>query len=101
MKIHRFIGPIDISKAKIEIRDQELVHQINRVLKLRVGEQIIFGDGKGSEALSVLETVSKSLIEAKVISHTQNENELQKQSPSTLLFSRKTISSSRSRKRSK
>ncbi len=75
MKIHRFIGPIDISKAKIEIRDQELVHQINRVLKLRVGEQIIFGDGKGSEALSVLETVSKSLIEAKVISHTQNENE--------------------------
>ncbi len=75
MKIHRFIGPIDTSKDRIEIRDQELVHQINRVLKLRVGEQVIFGDGTGSEALTELETVSKSLIEAKVLSHNQNENE--------------------------
>lgn len=78
MKIHRFIGNIDTSKNWIEIRDQELVHQINRVLKLRVGEQIIFGDGAGNEALGVLETVSKSLIEAKVVSHNQNTNEPKK-----------------------
>lgn len=78
MKIHRFIAPVDIFKDQIEIRDPELVHQINRVLKLEVGEQVLFGDGKGHEALTVLETVSKSLVEARVLSHQTNENEPEK-----------------------
>ncbi len=75
MKIHRFIAPVDIFQETIEITDSELVHQINRVLKLEAGEQVMIGDGTGHEALAVLETVSKSLVVARVLSQSVNQNE--------------------------
>lgn len=78
MKIHRFIAPLEIAHETLTIQDTELVHQINRVLKLRVGEQVLFGDGTGAEVLTTLTTVSKTLVEAQVLKHQTNTNEPQK-----------------------
>jgi 16S rRNA (uracil1498-N3)-methyltransferase len=78
MKIHRFIAPVGLSGDRVTITDPELVHQINRVLHLAVGEQVLFGDGTGVEVLAELETVSKSLVEARILSRQQNTNEPEK-----------------------
>lgn len=75
MKIHRFIAPLTYTEKTLVIRDPELVHQIHRVLRLTAGEQVLFGDGSGKEAHTVLTTVSKSLVEAEILSFSQNENE--------------------------
>ena len=50
MKIHRFIGEYDLSQQEVEITAPETVKQIRNVLKLKVGEKIILGDGAGREA---------------------------------------------------
>ncbi len=78
MKIHRFIAPLEVVDDTLTIRDTELVHQINRVLKLRVGEHVVFGDGTGTEVLTTLTTVSKSLVEAHVLERQKNTNEPEK-----------------------
>lgn len=78
MKIHRFIAPLETSGSILTIRDPELVHQMNRVLKLRVGEQVLFGDGAGNELLTTLTTVSKTVVEATILERQINQNESQK-----------------------
>ncbi len=52
MKIHRFIGKIE---------DEEITRQIRKVLKLKVGERIILGDGKGHDSLLELTDVSREI----------------------------------------
>lgn len=54
MKVHRFIGNFDFSNKIIEIMNTQLVHQIARVLKLKIGEKIILSDGAGTEASGVI-----------------------------------------------
>jgi 16S rRNA (uracil1498-N3)-methyltransferase len=51
MKIHRFI-----------LEDPKLVHQMARVLKLKTGEKVVLGDGKGHEAEALIETISPKSI---------------------------------------
>lgn len=59
MKIHRFIGPFDLKKSSIQIREKDFVHQIVRVLKLKTAEKIELCDGAGFEALyEIVETAS-------------------------------------------
>ncbi len=50
MKIHRFIGNFDFDKKVSSITSKEIYNQIKNVLRLRAGEEIILGDGKGREA---------------------------------------------------
>ena len=50
MKIHRFIGNFDFDKKITSITNKEIYNQIKNVLRLKSGEQIILGDGKGREA---------------------------------------------------
>lgn len=52
MKIHRFIGHIE---------DQEITQQIRNVLKLKAGERIILGDGKGHDSLLEITHVDKEI----------------------------------------
>jgi len=52
MKIHRFIGHIE---------DPEITRQIRNVLKLKVGEKIILGDGKGHDSLLEITHVDKEI----------------------------------------
>ncbi len=62
MKIHRFIGPYNLSGDNIEILDISTIKQIRSVLKLEIGEQIILGDGKGKEALVTLDLISNGKV---------------------------------------
>ena len=63
MKIHRFIGEYDLSKQEVEITDHEVVKQIRNVLKLKIGEKIILGDGEGREAeITLLSITSHNVV---------------------------------------
>ncbi|MCX6757284.1 MAG: RsmE family RNA methyltransferase [Candidatus Nomurabacteria bacterium] len=59
MKIHRFIDNFDLSGNEIEITG-EIAHQMAKVLKLEIGEQVELCDGKGTNAQGKIKTLSKN-----------------------------------------
>ncbi len=65
MKIHRFIDDFDLSGLpaqagkEIEITD-EIAHQMAKVLKLEIGEQVELCDGKGTNAQGKITKLSKN-----------------------------------------
>jgi len=59
---------------KILITDKELIHQITKVLRLKIGQQIILLDNSGFEYLVNLEKIGKQ-IEGDVLEKKNNENE--------------------------
>jgi len=72
MKIHRFfLFDIELSGGKKELKlaNKELLHQIAKVLKLKIGEQLALCDGKGKEAICVLEGVDKKELILKVVEY--------------------------------
>ncbi|MEK7649423.1 MAG: RsmE family RNA methyltransferase [Patescibacteria group bacterium] len=50
MKRHRFIGSFNLADSALVVRDGAFFNQCKNVLRLREGEEIILGDGKGHEA---------------------------------------------------
>ncbi len=83
MKIHRFIGDFNLADARIKIIDSESIHQIKNVLRLKVGDRIILGDGKAKEVLAQILNFQKNLIEAEPIECRLNTNEPKKE---TILY---------------
>ncbi len=72
MKIHRFfLFDIELSGGKKELRlaNKELLHQIAKVLKLKIGEQLALCDSKGKEAICILEGVDKKELILKVVEY--------------------------------
>jgi len=59
MKIHRFIDNFDLSGAEVEITG-EIAHQMTKVLKLEIGEQVELCDGKGINAQGKITKLSKN-----------------------------------------
>jgi 16S rRNA (uracil1498-N3)-methyltransferase len=59
MKIHRFIDNFDLSGKKVEITS-EIAHQMAKVLKLEIGEQVELCDGKGINAQGKIIKLSKN-----------------------------------------
>ena len=59
MKIHRFIDNFDLSGLEIEITG-EIAHQMAKVLKLEIGEQVELCDGKGINAQGKITKLSKN-----------------------------------------
>lgn len=59
MKIHRFIDNFDLTGSEVEITG-EIAHQMAKVLKLEIGEQVELCDGKGTNALGKIKTLSKN-----------------------------------------
>ena len=48
MKIHHFIVPDEkFNDTLIVVSDFNVIHQIRKVLKLRVGEEVVIGNGSG------------------------------------------------------
>lgn len=76
MKIHRFIRDFDLSQPELIITNTEVVHQIMNVLKLKKGEVLMVGDGKGTEAEGVLVDLSKKKVIVSLASAVKNKNEL-------------------------
>lgn len=75
MKIHRFIIPSNLRSDELEITDQDIVGQIKNVLRLKLGEKVIVGDGRGKEVLSEIKKIGKSSVTLKVHRVEENSNE--------------------------
>src|ERR1051326_307748 len=78
MKIHRFIGDFNISKDRYVITEDELIHQIWNVLKLRPGEEIRLFNGHLQEYRArIVERNSQGIL-VLIESQVQNESEPQR-----------------------
>lgn len=75
MKIHKFIGDFALKQDSFKITDEETVHQIKNVLKLKPSEQIILCDGHKHDSLAVITNIDKKFIEIAVQQRTDNEAE--------------------------
>lgn len=62
MKLHRFIGDYNISKKEVEILDPKVIKQIKDVLRIQINEEIVLCDGKGRNALVLIENISPDKI---------------------------------------
>ncbi|MDO8510363.1 MAG: RsmE family RNA methyltransferase [bacterium] len=68
MRFHRFFIPQPISIGEsVVIRDADLLHQWQRVFRYRSGREVILFDGSGYDYRSVIEKISKSEAELKVL----------------------------------
>ena len=73
--MHRFIGKFPISDDKFWIGDEELVHQIRDVLKLRVGEKITLVGEDAKEAICEISGFDGDYLEVKVLENNENQND--------------------------
>jgi len=74
MKLHRFLysWPAKSSEEKenyhlFKIEETELINQIKKVLKLKVGEFVLIFDGQGREAKSQLKEIGKDFVELEIL----------------------------------
>lgn len=76
MKIHRFfIEPEAIKGSEIVLEDKNLVNQIKKVLRLKIGDGVLFLDNSGKEYKSVIKQFSDSAVNLEVIEVLENKNE--------------------------
>ncbi len=73
--IHRFYGQFDFKERIINIKDQELVDQLHKVLRFRPGERIALFNGSGKEAICVIKLISAEevVVEIQTISDSFKE----------------------------
>jgi len=77
MKIHHFISKdFDLDKPKISVDDFALVRQIRDVLRLQPGEEIILGNGVGTQAHALIVEMKKKTLEAEIIKKETNVSDL-------------------------
>lgn len=73
--MHRFISAFDLSQNELEVTDRELLHQWSRVLRFDAGETVTLVDGKGNEAVAMIEELTKSLARLKILDHKEISRE--------------------------
>jgi 16S rRNA (uracil1498-N3)-methyltransferase len=78
MTLHHFF--IDFDQAvrtdgELRIVDPTLAHQLQKVLRKRIGDQVIFLDNKGNEYLSEIRTLTLKFLIAKILNISKNKNE--------------------------
>lgn len=75
MRLHRFIGNLDLSQDRVEIVDADIVNQILRVLRLGVGDRLILGDGNAHECIGEISDRQKDALTVTVIERYENNND--------------------------
>lgn len=76
MKLQRFfIEPKDVLENHVTITDRDILNQIKRVLRLRVGARVIFLDNTGKEYESEITELNPESLKAEVLSVQENKNE--------------------------
>jgi len=70
-----FIEPQSINGSKVIIDNREIVDQINKVLRLKVDDQIIVLDNSGKEFQVILKEKGKGTIKGDIISEKENGRE--------------------------
>ncbi len=82
MKLHRFIGNFDLSKAEVEITKAEIINQIRNVLRLKKDDSILLSDGKGVSA----EVILVSVLSEKIVAHINSKEESKEQNRKVSLY---------------
>lgn len=72
-----FIEPTCFHGKEVVIRNKDLIHQITKVLRLKIGEQLILLDNTGFEYLVILEKIGQQ-IEGHILEKRKNKNEPEK-----------------------
>src|SRR3989344_7094505 len=76
MRFHRFfIGPEAIRGNEVVLEDKNLVNQIKKVLRLKIGDGVLFLDNSGKEYKSAIKQLNDSEIKFEVIEVLENQNE--------------------------
>jgi len=75
MKLHRFIGKFYFTKSPMIISDAEILNQWRNVLKLKVGEELILGDGQLNEARGKILRLNQNGAELEILEVYTNQNE--------------------------
>jgi 16S rRNA (uracil1498-N3)-methyltransferase len=58
MRLHRFILDVDLRRSPLTIRDEAVLKQWTKVLRLAAGDHVILCDGKGMESEATLESIT-------------------------------------------
>jgi 16S rRNA (uracil1498-N3)-methyltransferase len=74
MKIHRFIGPFDLTQKDLQIKDKEIINQMKNVLRLKEGELIELADGKNGSAMAKIKKIEKDSINVSIEKVEKNKN---------------------------
>ena len=76
MRLHRFfISPEAVRGSEIVLEDKNLINQIKKVLRLKIGDGVLFLDNSGKEYKSVIKQLGDSEINLEVIEVSENKNE--------------------------
>jgi 16S rRNA (uracil1498-N3)-methyltransferase len=75
MKKHRFIGDFDLSNKKVKSSDKEIINQLRNVLRIKVGDEVILGDGQGNQAEARIKVLQAKSVEFETNQIGKNENE--------------------------
>jgi len=74
MKRHYFIGNFLKDGGSIICLDTEIIHQLKNVLKIKLGEEVMLGDGKGVIFISSVDFIDKKQIKFSVIREKSSVN---------------------------
>lgn len=76
MKLHRFfIKPEAVRGQEIILEDKNLINQIKKVFRLKIGAGVLFLDNSGKEYKSAIKELGDSEIKFEVIEVLENKNE--------------------------
>ena len=76
MKLYRFfIEPKAICGSEVILEDKNSVNQIRKVLRLKIGDGVLFLDNSGKEYKSVIKQFGDSEIKLEIIEVLKNKNE--------------------------
>ena len=57
MRLHRFIGNFNLDLPTIKIAEPEMINQILKVFRLKIGDELVLADGNKNEAICRLENI--------------------------------------------
>lgn len=75
MRLHRFIGDFDLSQSTLEIQKKDFLNQIKNVLRLKIGDELMLGNGQKQDALTRIVELGKTSVRLDVEGISPNENE--------------------------
>ncbi|MEO0294013.1 MAG: RsmE family RNA methyltransferase [candidate division WOR-3 bacterium] len=79
MRLNYFIGQFDFSKKEIEIEEKEILHKIKNVLRLKVKDKILLGDGNMNEVIVEISKIENRKISGNIVEKRKNNLEPQKE----------------------
>jgi 16S rRNA (uracil1498-N3)-methyltransferase len=75
MRLNRFFVIFERIGDKIMVNDRSFFEQINKVLKLRIGEELVICDGPGNDLICRIESFGKNKVELTFIKSIKNNLE--------------------------